>query len=124
MKIEVGKYYRRRDGEIEYIEEKTTDLHYQFIASGQLYTENGKAEDGFRHLDLINEVEVIDIKLPLEIKSGDYVLTDKGYEFGPVKVNSEGVVFAAMSWYTDGVVLGNFAASLGNIIEVTKRAKD
>ncbi len=64
MKLEVGKYYRRRDGKIVGpVEYKGNSTTYPFEVNGYIYTETGRFDVTCHasKLDLINEVIVEDV---------------------------------------------------------------
>ena len=131
MKIEVGKFYRCRSGSIEYIKNyigPSANSYECWVSStGKSYDKVGLRIGVFgSDEDLSNEVEVTDINPPLEIKEGDHVRTDKGFELGPVELSDDGywVGFFNKVWTRSGGGYSTEAGEVGNIIEVTKRGSD
>lgn len=113
MKIEVGKYYRTREGNVERIVSGPDDDEDYFTDTGYYR--------GARYF--VNEVAVTDVEPPLEIKDGDHVRTDQGLEFGPVRLCDKSIWFLQRNWNLDGGVT-DVTVVFGNIVEVIKRGSD
>jgi hypothetical protein len=80
MKIQAGKYYRRRDGEVIGPATTRTDKgsSYQWTVGGLFFTDDGRyqARGPDCDYDLIAEVTVTDV-LPFELKAGERYETVK-----------------------------------------------
>jgi hypothetical protein len=80
MKIQAGKYYRRRDGEVIGPATTRTDKgsSYQWTVGGLFFTDDGRyqARGPDCDYDLIAEVTVTDV-LPFELKAGEKYETVK-----------------------------------------------
>jgi hypothetical protein len=80
IKIQAGKYYRRRDGEVIGPAKHRGDKgsSYQWNVSGNYYTDDGRYQacGPDSPYDLIAEIEVRDV-LPFELKAGEKYETVK-----------------------------------------------